>query len=186
MKKFIFVILMIFAFCFKSNAHKDNKFYDKNWYNLSVGYSYSYPNTHEVFINLLKFEYSFYFNNNKTYLENTIAPYGTCYWYNRENSGFWGVKIGYLINRYFSAGLSFSWKNYTMNYTNGYCSLHNENHEWVKGQNWEMTNKGIGVYAKVSYPISVFSLFACGQVSTNKNFLIGVGIMFNFSDLIFK
>ena len=181
MKKFIFIILFVFAFCIKSNAQNN---FDK--YNLSIGYSYSYPNTHEIWTNLIVLEVSYYFNAvDKTYLEDTIAPYGPCRWVDREKSGFKGVKVGYLISKYFSAGILVSWKDYDFDYYNGHCSIHHENHEWITGHCWEIVDKGMGVYAKASYPIGTISLFVCGQVSTNNNNLIGIGIMFNFRD-IFK
>lgn len=154
--------------------------------------SHDFNNVSEIWLRVSRFECSFYWDP-KDYNEyidyNYRDNYGKSYInYKRDvtQGGYSGMKLGWAFNKYFSAGLNFSFGAmavYCETEDYHYHSLNTTDHYWTLGLELSepYQNFGVGLYGKAQFNIGRFVLFTSAQINTNTEMILsaGVGILLN-------
>lgn len=160
-------------------------------YGHSVLASNGFNNVSELWLRIYKFECSYYWDP-KDYEEYDLYDYREHYGKSYINykkdvtqSGYCGMKLGWAFNKYFSAGLNFSYGAMAM-----YCETEDYHYHslgvtdsyWTIGtysaENYQ--NFGIGIYGKAQINVGHFVLFTSAQVNTNTEMVLSIGIGWAF------
>lgn len=204
MKKFFMFVIVVMACVINANAqtynhynnsystHKETPFYFG--FGLSKGFP-SFSNNDRgnigIWSTIWRIECEVYMDTgNYDDLDQEIASYytdlykthkGTSYTHITEEkfySGGIGIKMGYIVNDYISAGVVWEMGGGYDDFTteNIYWSTLNEG--WTNFSSYGEMRNAFGVYGKLSYPIKWFVPFVTMQLTTNGHNYMSIGINF--------
>ena len=115
-----------------------------------------------------------------------------------QQQGYWGMKLGVCLGKYFSGGivLDFGADGYT---TQGQYTYFNSIKDSITLPQAEgdtiysspYSNKGFGGYIKISYQFNLGTYFAIspfvsGQLTTNNNNFLSVGVIIGMKNFLFN